>query len=213
MESAILDLPLLLYDQTVSVGTCQTTPPRQRGPLAGAGAGVQRIGTQLYQKRVEAMSDLENQESKIENPLSLLAGFPVVVQLPVVWGEMDSYRHVNNVVYFRYFESARLEYFRRLDWFVYEQQTGIGPILAATQARFRKALSYPDTVWVGARISEISDDRFTMEYLLVSQRFGAIATEGQGKVVAFNYREGKKVPIPEELRRRIANLEAGLLPV
>jgi|SRR5262245_51632659 acyl-CoA thioester hydrolase len=159
------------------------------------------------------MSDLENQESTIENPLSLLAGFPVVVQLPVVWGEMDSYRHVNNVVYFRYFESARLEYFRRLDWFVYEEQTGIGPILAATQARFRKALSYPDTVWVGARISEISDDRFTMEYLLVSQRLGAIATEGQGKVVAFNYREGKKVPIPEELRRRIANLEAGLLPV
>ena len=48
-----------------------------------------------------------------------LAGYPVVIELPVVWGEMDSYRHVNNVVYFRYFKSARLEYFRRLDWFDY----------------------------------------------------------------------------------------------
>src|SRR5687768_14878016 len=38
---------------------------------------------------------------------ALLAGLPVVVELPVVWGEMDSYRHVNNAVYFRYFESAR----------------------------------------------------------------------------------------------------------
>src|SRR5205807_2006177 len=45
---------------------------------------------------------------------ALLAGFPVVVELPVNWGEMDAYRHVNNVVYFRYFENARLEYFRRL---------------------------------------------------------------------------------------------------
>jgi len=45
----------------------------------------------------------------------LLAGYPVVIQLPVVWGEMDSYRHVNNVVYFRYLESARLEYCARLD--------------------------------------------------------------------------------------------------
>ncbi len=71
---------------------------------------------------------------------TLLAGYPVVVELPVAWGDMDSYRHVNNVVYFRYFENARLEYFRRLDWFEYEKQIGIGPILASTQARFRKPL-------------------------------------------------------------------------
>ena len=81
----------------------------------------------------------------------LLAGFPVFVENPVVWGEMDSYRHVNNTVYFRYFENARLEYFRRLGWFEYEQETGIGPILAATQARFRKPLTYPDRVWTGAQ--------------------------------------------------------------
>src|SRR5713101_5227720 len=64
---------------------------------------------------------------------SLLAGYSVIVELSVAWGDMDSYRHVNNVVYFRYFENARLEYFRRLDWFVYEKETGVGPILAATQ--------------------------------------------------------------------------------
>ena len=74
---------------------------------------------------------------------ALLPGFPVVVEQAVVWGDMDSYRHVNNVVYFRYFENARLEYFRRLDWFALEEQTGVGPILAATQARFRKPLTYP----------------------------------------------------------------------
>src|ERR1700723_3482018 len=66
----------------------------------------------------------------------LLAGYPVVVELPVAWGEMDFYRHVNNTVYFRYFESARLEYFRRLGWFEYEEQTGVGPILQAASARF-----------------------------------------------------------------------------
>lgn len=139
---------------------------------------------------------------------TLLAGFPVIVELPVVWGEMDAYRHVNNVVYFRYFETARLEYFRRLDWFDYEKQFGIGPILAATQARFRKPLTYPDTIFVGARMMTISADRFTIEHLLVSHRLQAVATEGQGTVVAFHYADGKKVPIPEELKRRIATLEA-----
>src|SRR5256885_16137553 len=98
----------------------------------------------------------------------LLAGHPVIVELPVVWGEMDSYRHVNNVVYFRYFESARLEYFRRLGWFEYEEQTGVGPILQATSARFRRPLTYPDTIWVGARVTALEEDRFTMEHRLVS---------------------------------------------
>jgi acyl-CoA thioester hydrolase len=137
----------------------------------------------------------------------LVKGYAVVVVQPVVWGEMDSYRHVNNTVYFRYFENARLEYFRRLDWFEYERTTGVGPILAATQARFRKPLAYPDTVAITARVAQISDDRFTMEHAVVSQRLGAVVTEGQGTVVTYHYGEGKKVPIPEELRRRIAELE------
>src|SRR5947208_9747257 len=98
---------------------------------------------------------------------ALLAGFPVVVELPVVWGEMDSYRHGNNVVYFRYFESARLEYFRRLDWFAYERQTGIGPILAATQARFRRPLTYPDVIRVGARLASVGEDRLVLAHRIV----------------------------------------------
>jgi acyl-CoA thioester hydrolase len=41
----------------------------------------------------------------------LLKSFPVVVEIPVIWGDMDSFQHVNNVIYFRYFESARIQYF------------------------------------------------------------------------------------------------------
>jgi acyl-CoA thioester hydrolase len=152
------------------------------------------------------MTERRSEKLSIEN---LLVGYPVVVQLPVVWGEMDSYRHVNNVVYFRYFENARLEYFRRLDWFEYEKETGIGPILAATQARYRKPLTYPDTISVGARVSALGLDRCTMDYLLVSHRLQAVAAEGHGTIVTFHYAEGKKVPIPDELRRRIERLEAG----
>jgi acyl-CoA thioester hydrolase len=139
---------------------------------------------------------------------ALLTGFPVVVEQAVAWGDMDSYRHVNNVVYFRYFENARLEYFRRLDWFEFERQTGVGPILAATQARFRKPLTYPDTIAIGVRIATQGEDRFTMEYLIVSHAQGAVTTDGQGTIVAYHYREGRKVPIPDEIRRRIAALES-----
>src|ERR1051326_957279 len=109
-----------------------------------------------------------------------LETFPVIVEQAVVWGEMDSYRHVNNVVYFRYFENARLEYFRRLDWHLYEKETGTGPILQATQARFRRALTYPDTIAVAARAANIENDRFTLEHVIVSYEQAAVVTEGQG---------------------------------
>jgi acyl-CoA thioester hydrolase len=142
-------------------------------------------------------------------PHELLSGFPVVVEQAVVWGEMDSYRHVNNVVYFRYFENARLEYFRRLDWPALEHDTGVGPILAATEARFRKALSYPDTIWIGAKIVNFSilSDRLMMQHRIVSQKLNAVATEGEGTIVTFHYQRGEKVPVPDELRRRIDQLE------
>src|SRR5437879_12434522 len=93
----------------------------------------------------------------------LLQGFPVVIHQAVVWGDMDSYQHVNNVVYFRYFENARLEYFRRLGWGTVRPESGVGPIVASMQARFRKALTYPDTIAIGARITSLGEDRFTID--------------------------------------------------
>ncbi len=139
---------------------------------------------------------------------ALLAGFPVIVDQAVVWGDMDSYEHVNNVVYFRYFENARLEYFRRLGWFEYEEQTGIGPILAATQARFRRALTYPDTISIGARVVDVGTDRFQLAHLIVSHTQQETATEGNGTIVTFHYARQEKVAVPDELRRRIEHLEA-----
>jgi acyl-CoA thioester hydrolase len=137
---------------------------------------------------------------------TLLAGFPVVIELPVVWGEMDSYGHVNNVVYFRYLESARVEYLRRLDWLRLQRETGVGPILASISCRFRKALVYPDTIDVGTRVTSLSDDRFTMEHRIVSRALGVVAAEAQGTVVSFDYNKQAKAPLPEEIRRRIAEL-------
>src|SRR5207244_12263551 len=92
--------------------------------------------------------------------------------------------------------------------FEYEKETGIGPILAAPGARYRKPLTYPDTISGGARVSALGLDRCTMDYLLVSHRLEAVAAEGHGTIVTFHYPEGKKVPMPDELGRRIEALVA-----
>ena len=136
-----------------------------------------------------------------------LRAFPVRLVLPVQWGEMDSYGHVNNAVYFRWFESARMEYFRRLGWPELEREAGVGPILHSTRARFRAPLEWPDEVEVATRVVDVEADRFTMLYEVRSRRLERLACEGSGLVVAYDYRAGAKAALPEPIRRRISELE------
>jgi len=134
--------------------------------------------------------------------------WPVELDVAVKWGEMDAYQHLNNTVYFRYFEDARIAYFERVDLHRLKEQTGIGPILASTRCRFRVPLTYPDTVTVAARVAELGDDRFRMEYQVRSHRHGKIAAEGGGVLVPLDYATGRKVPLPDVLRQRIDALES-----
>ena len=136
-----------------------------------------------------------------------LAGYPVVVEVPVAWGEMDAFGHVNNIVYFRYFETARIAYFEKLDVTEFLGRDPVGPILAETTCRFRAALSYPDTVSIGAQVASIGEDRFVMRYAVFSHRLGRISAVGEGTLVCYDYRVNRKAAVPENLRRRIADLE------
>ena len=138
----------------------------------------------------------------------ILRGFPVVVAFPIAWGEMDAQQHVNNVVYFRYIENARIAYYDRIGAWQLAEETGIGTVLASTQCRYRIPLTYPDTVSVGAKVTKVEADRFTMEYRVVSHRLGMLAAEGKGVLVTYDFRENRKTPLPDVLRRNIAALEA-----
>ena len=135
--------------------------------------------------------------------------FPVRLVLPVQWGEMDVYGHVNNTVYFRWFESARMAYFARLGWPEVERATGVGPILHSTRARFRAPLEWPDEIEVATRALEVGADRFTMRYEVRSRRLDRIAAEGEGLIVAYDYRARAKAPLPEAVRAALAALEGG----
>lgn len=139
--------------------------------------------------------------------LEILTKYPVVIEIPVVWGEMDAFQHVNNIVYFRYFESVRIAYFEKIKYMDIMQQTGIGPILASTRCKFIFPLSYPDRVYACARAANVESDRFFMEYCIISQNRQKIAAEGEGTIVSFNYQENRKASLPAEIKNRILELE------
>ena len=136
-----------------------------------------------------------------------LAGFPVLLEVDVGWSDMDSFDHVSNLVYFRYFQDARLTYIERTGWLQAKRELGLGPILKSTSATFRKPLKFPDHIWIGVRAIEVQPDRVTFEHKVVSQTWDAIAAEGLAVLVSYDYRNECKCAVPDSVRKAIEEFE------
>ncbi|KIO36937.1 MULTISPECIES: thioesterase family protein [unclassified Shewanella] len=125
--------------------------------------------------------------------------FPFHTRIQVAWGEMDALQHVNNVVYFRYFETARIDFFNQLFPLDKLYKSGMGPVISDNNARYKRPVTFPDTLLVGVSISDIHKDRFTMHYQVFSERQQAITTTGSSVAVMFDFNKQAKAELPAEL--------------
>ena len=125
--------------------------------------------------------------------------YPIHTLINVAWGEMDALQHVNNVTYFRYFESARIDFFTQIGLFSELQTANIGPVLADNHARYKRPVTYPDNLLVGVTISDVQSDRFMMHYTVFSEAQQAVTTLGSSLVVMFDFKTGKKSVLNGEL--------------
>lgn len=134
--------------------------------------------------------------------------YPVVVPISVHWGEMDAFGHVNNSRYFTWFETARIELFRRVG-LATAGEPEQGPILARATCDFLRPVVWPAEVETGARIVKLGRTSFTMGYgsWLADEPDEPVA-RGEGIVVLYDYREGKSVVLPEALRKKLGALGA-----
>jgi acyl-CoA thioester hydrolase len=120
--------------------------------------------------------------------------------------------HVNNVIYLRWAETARVEYLSRAGVWDGSASQVTGPILAAISCDFRLPLTYPDTVYAGARITAIGNSSFKMEHRIVSGNRGAVAADLDSTLVWLDYSAGKPVALPHGVRNAIEKLEGKPLP-
>jgi acyl-CoA thioester hydrolase len=139
-----------------------------------------------------------------ENPLS---EYPVIVTLPLQWGDQDAFGHVNNTVPIRWFESARIAYLEQSDEKHLLQAGGLGPILAAVSCNYRRQLHYPDRISIGARVTKIGRSSMIMEHAVYSEKLDAIAADGTSTIVVFDYEANRATRIPEEIRKAFEAME------
>ncbi|NHB59166.1 acyl-CoA thioesterase [Acinetobacter sp. 194] len=135
--------------------------------------------------------------------MNLSEKYPVKSEQKVAWGDMDAFGHVNNVIYYRYMESARIDYFSKLDILNSE----VGTVVASSQCKYIKPVFYPDHLSIYSGVVEIRNSAFRMKYELYSHQQECIVAEGEAVVVCVDKLEMTKVLIPEYIKNKIICLE------
>jgi acyl-CoA thioester hydrolase len=130
----------------------------------------------------------------------------VSLEVPVAWGEQDLFGHVNNIVYFRYFESVRMHYLDRIGVLRSHQESGIGVILASTTCDFKKPVTWPQRLTIRTGATGVGNTSFTMDYLITDEQGEAVAT-GTSVQVMYDYSTASKIRVTEEVRAAIQRIQ------
>lgn len=135
-----------------------------------------------------------------------LSDYPVIYEQSVAWGDMDAFGHVNNVMYYRYIESARIRYMDKLNIF----QQDIYTVVASNQCKYIRPVFYPDQLKIGVRVEEVRNSAFRMSYLLWSETQQTVVALAEAVIVCVNKDSMLKTEIPEIIRHKITEIELGV---
>ncbi len=138
--------------------------------------------------------------------MNIESPFTYRMDIKVRWQELDALNHVNNATYFTYFEDVRIQYMRYLGYDSLNSHTGFGPILATVSCDFKSPVAFPDTLSVGCGVTRLGNSSLNLDYDIYSNQQNKMVTYGKSVVVMVNYKTGKPVPIPPEVRTKIKEI-------
>lgn len=127
--------------------------------------------------------------------------------VPIRWGDMDAYGHVNNTIYFRYMEQVRVEYLESLGYPIIP--LGTAPVIVNTGCTFLIPLTYPGSVEVRMFLGVPGRSSIPSSYeMRRADEADTVYATGEAKIVWTDMATGKSVPIPLDLRERLSDLHA-----
>jgi acyl-CoA thioester hydrolase len=119
--------------------------------------------------------------------------------LPIRWGDMDAMNHVNNTVYFRYMEQARIEWLESLGYGT-GQHTDEGPVIVNAGCTYLVPLIYPGNVEVRMFIGHPGRSSLPTHYELRLQGNEKLYATGDAKMVWINPASGRSIPLPDNMK-------------
>ncbi|MFO1340590.1 MAG: acyl-CoA thioesterase [Burkholderiaceae bacterium] len=123
--------------------------------------------------------------------------------IPMRWGDMDAMGHVNNTVYFRYFEIVRVQWLHEVGGA--PDPTGQGPVIVNAFCNFLKQLEYPGDLLARHYVANLGRTSFdTFITLERTDQPGVVYAEGGATTVWVDFPQGKSMPVPGWLRALVA---------
>ncbi|WAJ35971.1 thioesterase family protein [Pseudomonas sp. GOM7] len=123
--------------------------------------------------------------------------------IPVRWGDMDSYGHVNNILYMQYLEEARVAWFERVC--IPMSGAAQGPVVLQTQHTYLKPVVHPATVLVELRAGTVGRSSLVIEHRLSTlEDPHTLYGEGYCKLVWVDHESARPIALPEHLRALLA---------
>jgi acyl-CoA thioester hydrolase len=129
-------------------------------------------------------------------------------KIHVRYNDIDSMGHVNNAVYLSYFEEARIDFFQKMigkkwNWL------DAGIIIARNEVDYHQPLLLIDSPEIITTCVQVGTKSFTVEYQVVVNREGKEVKCASGKSVAvcYDYTKGITIPVPEEWKKKMLDLE------
>jgi acyl-CoA thioester hydrolase len=123
--------------------------------------------------------------------------------IPIRWGDMDAMGHVNNTIYFRYFEITRLDWLFKVGG--PPDPNGFGPVIINAFCNFIRQLEFPGDVL--AKLYVANPGRSSFDTYITLERtdnVGVIYAEGGSKTVWTDFKAQKSALMPEWLRALVS---------
>lgn len=122
------------------------------------------------------------------------------MRFAIRWGDMDAMGHVNNAVYFKYLETARIDWLREIGRPPDATREGI--VIANAFCNFYRQLEYPNEVLLRTFVSD--PGRTTIESWATMEYFaepGLIRAAGGATMIWVDFPKQKAAALPDWLRR------------
>jgi acyl-CoA thioester hydrolase len=116
--------------------------------------------------------------------------------IDVRWGELDAYGHVNNVVYFTYFEASRTKYMMDLALSDFFNGKELFQVIVSCSMNFRREVRFPATLEVGTRVTEVRNSSYTMHCGMFLKGSEKLSADGFGTIVCINPATKRPMPMP-----------------
>ena len=142
----------------------------------------------------------------LERPTPLNASdFPHFTAITTRWHDNDAYGHINNVVYYEFFDTALNSYLLSQGALDIASSTVIG-LMVETHCNYFAAIAYPDRVRAGLRVRKQGTSSVTYEIGIFRNDETTASAQGHAVHVYVDRATNRPVPLPEALKQAVAKL-------